>query len=237
MKTLHPLQVRINSAETVPGSMAADEQYSRCRALVAPLGVDAVTIVGSHTSKSIVLPVMQFVIGDLTVTVRDNFHDVNFLVRCEKDLDIPFHFLYDSHGYQWYRDIIVKKRGYCYRGWSDAEMDDPRILRVKIRRSEREDDWYWSEVSGAAKDRWTKRDFDTAWYERDWSAGRLLTTGPVPFTQDTVFYVVPKAFAEGIKSTAEPYCGPCREFLNASDWDGLTRILHGLVLGTVAKRL
>ena len=37
---------------------------------------DCASVVGEHTSKSVVLPVVQLRANDLTVVLRDNFHDV-----------------------------------------------------------------------------------------------------------------------------------------------------------------
>jgi len=43
-------------------------------------------VVGEHHSKSIVLPVVQYRLGGLTITMRDNFHDWGFTVQSDRPL-------------------------------------------------------------------------------------------------------------------------------------------------------
>lgn len=43
-------------------------------------------VVGTHHSKSIVLPVTQFKLGGLAITMRDNFYDWGFAVQSDRPL-------------------------------------------------------------------------------------------------------------------------------------------------------
>lgn len=43
-------------------------------------------VVGCHHSKSIKLPVVQYRLGGLTVTIRDNFYDFGFAVQSDRPL-------------------------------------------------------------------------------------------------------------------------------------------------------
>ena len=146
-------------------------------------------------------------------------------------LPLPLSFFYKPRSFTWYQERIQSKRDYSFAGWTDEEMNDPRILRVKRFRDGLGlgASWWWSEVCGDAKDRWAARDRSTDWYSRDWSGGMLIHVGPVPFTDATVFYATGHAFAQGSPHPAKPYDGPCREFMNeVNDWEELTRLCLGI---------
>jgi len=202
---------------------AALRQIEMINKLTRQLNAE-VSIEHYHTSKSIKLPVPTITMPGLTFMVRDNFHDVNVYVRTDEELALPLTYFYTPLTFEWYCETVQSCREYSYRDWTDEEMNDPRILRVR-----RKNGNGWSEGNGAKKDRWIARDSSTAWYENDWSSGMLLTSGPVPFTADTVFYDARTAFGQGIPKCPKPYSGPCREFMNeVGDWAELTRICLGI---------
>ncbi len=203
---------------------AALRQISRMRTLARQLGA-RITVEHTHTSKSIRLPVPTITVPGLIIMLRDNFHDLNLFVRSEKELVLPLTFFYEPLTFAWYQQNMQKLRGYTYSDWTDAEIDDLRVLRVR-----RKNGNGWSEVDGAQKDRWLARAISTAWYSHDWSSGELLTSGPSPFTDETTFYGARTAFGEGIPHSPKPYSKPCREFMNSvNTWDDLTRLCLGIV--------
>ena len=205
---------------TIPQNTA---QFEAINKLVNQLGA-TFTVEHSHTSKSITLPVPTITMPGLTFMLRDNFHDLHLYVRSDEVLNLPLSFFYTPQTFQWYQGKILSKRAYSFADWTDEEMNDPRVLRVL-----RKNGNGWSEVSGDAKDRWAARASSTDWYSRDWSRGKLIHVGPVPFTDATVFYETGHAYAQGIPHTAKPYYGPCREFVNeVNGWDELTRLCLGI---------
>ena len=203
---------------------AALQQIGLIQQLAARLGA-TFTVAHFHTSKSIKLPVPTIKLGGLTLMLRDNFHDLNLYVKSDRVLTFPLNFFYQQpNDYAWYLGQIERKREYCFRDWTDDEVNDPRILRVL-----RKNGNGWSEIRGDEKDRWAARASSTAWYSQDWSSGELLTEGPTPFTNETVFYRAGRAYAEGIPAHAKPYSQPCCEFILALDsWEELTRIAVGV---------
>lgn len=179
----------------------------------------------SHCSKSITLPVptIRLTFHGVSFTFRDNFHDLNLLVESTRDIALPLSFFYTAMSFAQYMEALSRKRNYSYEHWTDAEMDDPRILRVK------RPNGTWSEVRGDEKDRWASRLNSVDWYVRDWSGGSMVAEGPVPFTEETFFYYTPTAYAEGIRPTPTPYMAPCKAFLNClRDWETLERICAGI---------
>jgi hypothetical protein len=78
------------------GAKAAWSQAFFCRdALPWLLNCEQPEVVGTHTSKSICLPVYRFAWNDipLTVTMRDNF--CNWVVDIESEEEIPRELLFD----------------------------------------------------------------------------------------------------------------------------------------------
>lgn len=136
-------------------------------------------VISTHTSKSINLPVVMMELKGGTVVLRDNFHDVNVAIAWRNDFTsrLLASDLFPAHDWEWYMEQVNRCRNYTYLGWTDEEMDDPRILRVGVTNPSGHS--YWSEVRGAEKDRWIRRLTDPAWYEHDWSSGYLITDGPL----------------------------------------------------------
>lgn len=61
---------------------------------------EMVTVDGTHTSKSIVLPVYRFDVGGVKMKIRGNFHD--WCLRCWADMKTPFPEwmkVHEMHGY------------------------------------------------------------------------------------------------------------------------------------------
>lgn len=208
-----------------PKNPQAESQLSKWLQMAVRLNCPEISVSGTHTSKSLELPVMVMNFDRVSFAARDNFHDVNVMVKSLASIDIPLSFFYEQHGFDWYQEAINKKRGYSFRDWTDDEINDHRILRVK-----RKNGNGWCEVKGDEKDRWTNRFNSTEWYVRDWSSGLLITEGPTPFDANTKFYDARQPFAEGIKcGTLKPYAGPCQEFINClGGWNDLERIISGI---------
>ena len=187
-------------------------------ALARELGADDAFIRHSHTSKSMALPVATYRWENgLEFAIRDNFHDINLFVKAKTLIDIPLDFLHARRDFAWYLEEINRKQRYCFRDWSPAEIEDPRILRVP-----RKNGNGWDTRSPDEKDRWADRMSSTAWYNCDWSSSTLLTVGPTPFDETTKFFHMPHAYAEGIPELAEPYTGPCNKFiLSLTSWGEL----------------
>lgn len=202
------------------------KQLDRMRHLGEALSADFSYVSHNHTSKSINLPVATYewtrwtAEGKLMMRVRDNFHDINLLVMANSPIALPLDVFYKQRDFAWYQEEIEKTKKYCFRDWTDEELEDPRILRVKYKNGNG-----WRSISGTKKDRWTTRMESTEWYGNDWSGGELIPLGPVPFTDETVFYHAETAYAEGIPEHAGPYTGPCAKFILAlNSWDELIRV-------------
>ncbi len=156
-------------------------------------------VVGSHRSKSIELPVVKLSTDAGEFTLRDNFHDVNLMAILEGpstlSLEQLFAGIQEPLTWEWYLAEIERARGYSWREWTDEEMNDPRILRV---RDKRPGDMWW-EKKGAEKDRWAARMTSPAWYSHDWSHGEFSWDGD--FGPGVKLYRQDYAHAEGIKVT------------------------------------
>lgn len=187
-------------------------QINRMQELEDLLDCD-VQVIGTHNSKSIALPVVKYEKNGFEFSIRDNFYDVNLLVKSPEILDIPFSFLYLEKDFSWYQQQIDRKQNYSFQHWSKEEISDPRILRVKMPNGN------WSEKKGDEKDRWSNRMSSTEWYGRDWSSGKLIHIGNIPFDKDSKFYHAGTAYAEGIKERAELYTKPCNKFIISCDWE------------------
>ncbi len=159
-----------------------------------------VRVVGSHRSKSIDLPVVLVTTAAGEFTLRDNFHDANLMAMLKRPATIPMHEFFagiqDAYDWDWYLAQIDRARGYSWREWSDEEMSDPRVLRVRDKRPGVD---LWWDKTGEEKDRWAARLRDPAWYARDWSAGEIACDGE--FGPGARMFVQDRAFAEGIDVT------------------------------------
>ena len=179
----------------------AERQFEKFRELAAAFD-EPLTVVGTHTSKSIQLPVVAFRTRNGWFVLRDNFHGLNLCCMWDFAPSLPLAALYTERDFAWYQGILARKRGYSYKGWTDEEMADPRILRVRVTHDNGNS--YWSKVRPEEKDRWAARQSSTEWFGQDWSSGKVLAIGPRDesgcFTEATKFYVAEHSFAEGISS-------------------------------------
>ena len=95
-------------------------------------------VVGSHRSKSIDLPVVMLSTDAGTFTLRDNFHDINLMAILRQPVTMSleqfFAGIQEPLTWDWYLSEIERARGYSWREWTDEEMNDPRILRVRDKR-------------------------------------------------------------------------------------------------------
>ncbi len=157
-------------------------------------------VVGSHRSKSIELPVVKLSTDAGEFTLRDNFHDVNLMavLRGPSTLSLEqlFAGIQEPLTWGWYLAEIERARGYSWSEWTDEEMNDPRILRVRDKRPGCD---MWWEKKGAEKDRWAARMTSPAWYSHDWSHGEFAWDGD--FGPGVKLYRQDYAHAEGIKVT------------------------------------
>lgn len=169
---VHPIR------DTMLWREAALGQLKNFELLAESFGVRA-NVIATHTSKSIDLPVVMMELKGGTVVLRDNFHDVNVAIAWRSDFTsrLLASDLFPAHDWDWYIEQVNSCRDYTYLGWTDEEMEDPRILRVQVINPNGR--VYWSVVSGDEKDRWINRLIDPAWYERDWSSGYLIADGPL----------------------------------------------------------
>ena len=202
------------------------EQATKMLYIASQLGVQP-EVINTHTSQSRSLPVVSMKVttrtNDFEFIFRDNFADVNMLVKSREILDIPLDVLYTEKDFDWYLSKIDTKRNYSYQHWTDEEISDPRILRVKMPNGN------WSEVKGEAKDRWNNRMNDTAWFRRDWSNKTLIHKGNIPFDENSKFYIAEYAYAEGIKERSENYSKPCQKFIYCCEkWEQIMKIIEYL---------
>ena len=133
------------------------------------------TVVSTHTSKSIELPVVSIEGKHGRFLLRDNFHDVNLCVQWEFPPDLALSDLYAELSWDWYLEQIERCEGYSWKGWTQEELDDPRITRVQV--THPNGNTYWSDRKPEEKERWLKRMEDPEWYYRDWSRGKLIVEG------------------------------------------------------------
>lgn len=176
---------------------AALEQIDAFEAMASRLGVELEAI-GKHTSKSIALPVVKLSINGSDFVMRDNFYDVNLLVKAREPvrLTLPEFFtgIYEPLDWAWYLNEIARARGYSWSQYTDEEMDDPRILRARIT--------YDQVKSPEEKDRWIKRMSDPAWWSNDWSGGELTWDGS--FEPGVAIFSQRHPYAEGIQCDGVP---------------------------------
>lgn len=211
---------KLNEFKTISSSMiwkgAALEQIEAFNALGVRLGADGNPI-SAHTSKSIKLPVVCFVINGNSFVLRDNFHDVNLLARLKGPSWLSlagfFKGIKEPKDWDWYLSEIERSRGYSWREWTEEEIDDPRILRVFSGDDHNRMSWA---KKPEEKDRWVKRMTDPEWWSKDWSGGELTWDGT--FGPGVTIYPQYTPYAEGIPkgyATPEKYVTGSSEFLLA----------------------
>ena len=146
-------------------------------ALTTRLGVTA-EVVGSHPSKSIDLPVVMLSTSAGTFTLRDNFYDINLMAILRHPATLSLEQLFagiqEPVTWDWYLSEVERARNYSWREWSDEEMNDPCILRVRDKRAGVD---MWWEKKSDEKDRWANRMSSPTWHSRDWSSGELVWDG------------------------------------------------------------
>ena len=194
---------------------AALRQIEEFKALAAGLGFPW-QIVGSHTSKSIQLPVLRISIGGAEVYVRDNFYDSNVCVIAEQPIEISLSVLFEDilvpKDWAWYQKEIRRARNYSWREWTDEQMDDPLILTLDS------DAPSYMLKSAPEKVAWLKRMTDPTWYSKNWSSGTVTWDGD--FGPDTVLWIQCRGGLEGISSLVpnefqKPYIPGCTGFATA----------------------
>ena len=186
-------------------------------ALATRLGVTA-EVVGSHRSKSIDLPVVMLSTNAGKLTLRDNFYDINLMAILQHPTTLPveqfFADIQEPLTWDWYLSEIERTRDYSWRAWSDEEMNDPCILRVRDKRAGV--DMWWEKKSGE-KDRWASRMSSPAWYSQDWSSGEFVWDGELG--PGVKLFRQGHAYAQGIKVTTSnrKYLKGISDFIIATD--------------------
>lgn len=202
---------------------AAEAQFEFFAKLAFEFGGDEPRVVGTHTSKSIILPVVEIEGKHGRFLLRDNFYDINLCVVWDFAPAIHLSDVYPTLDWDWYTEQIERCAGYSWKGWSEEELADPRILRVQ------RPNGTWNEVLGAEKDRWNKRLEDPEWYGRDWSGGELIAEGSMG--PDVKLYRVDKAFLQGLDRVApfealEPFRPGRSSFAVATSRDAVGPLMH-----------
>lgn len=179
-------------------------------------------VIGTHRSKSIELPVIQIDIQDYCFILRDNFYNINCWIQSTKPITVPFSVFYKQYDFFWYVSEIQRAQNYLFKGWTTEEIDDPRILRVKVNN-------LWRTISSQAKDRWLNRYLNTDWYRIDWSALTLIPTSS-PITAITTFYKADHCYLEGIKNTnPKHYDIGSQDFVICTQWTELETIVKTIL--------
>lgn len=204
------------SFEEIPDQMlwegAALAQIEQFRLFAEELGFPWAAV-GHHTSKSIPLPVIRILCGDITVYLRDNFHDLNICVVATKPINLPLSVLFDGVleplSWDWYLEEVRKAREYSWRGWTNEQMDAPGLLAL----SDTAPTYMVKTLKEKA--RWVKRLTDPEWYSSDWSSGTITWEGE--FGPGTTMWVLRHPYMEGIgrlvpQSAAKPYAPGCKGF-------------------------
>lgn len=200
---------------------AALEQIDQFEKMVVALSTRirvTAEVVGSHRSKSIDLPVVMLSTDAGKFTLRDNFHDINLMAILRDPSTLSLEQLFvdiqEPLTWEWYLAEIDRARNYSWREWTDEEMNDPRILRVKDKRPGVD---MWWEKKGEEKDRWAVRMANPAWFSRDWSSDEITWDGS--FGPGVKLFRQGHAHAEGIKvtTTNQKYLKGVSDFIIATD--------------------
>ncbi len=175
-------------------------------------------VVGTHRSKSIELPVVKLSTNAGEFTLRDNFYDINLMAVLKSPATLSLEQLFagiqEPLSWEWYLAEIERARGYSWKEWTDEEMNDPRILRVRDKRPGCD---MWWEKKPDEKDRWANRMSSPAWYSRDWSHGEFAWDGD--FGPGVKLYRQDHAFAQGIdvKTSNRRYVRGVSDFIIATN--------------------
>jgi hypothetical protein len=208
-----------------------------------------ITVVGSHISKSIKLPVVQLAFpGKGRILLRDNFHSLEIAVLWDFVPDLKLWDIYPEaqertetgrdgpKNWEWYKYHISRCEGYSWKGWSEAELADPRITRVEVDRGDGYK--YWTDTTPAKKERWAKRWTDPEWHEKDWG-GKVLWEGT--FGPDATLYLGTCTFLEGIgdlidSSARAIFDGTGQDaFTVSTSWEDVSGIITRIVNASVAR--
>jgi len=162
------------------------------------------TVVGTHISKSINLPVMKLHLKEFEFLLQCNFYNIEIAVRAEEPVTLPMAKLFEGVltplSWEWYLTEISKCAGYSWNGWSGDQVADITVTEVEATNlSGRK---YMNHNSLESKARWVKRMTDPEWYQKDWSSSTL--TSDDPFGPGATLFQQDRLFAEGI-SDLIPY--------------------------------
>lgn len=184
-------------SDTLYYNLTARNSAQKFQDLADKLGVDA-TVVGTHMSKSCTLPVVRLDFPNGYVLLRDNFYDVEMAVVWNFAPKLAYRDVYGEPRYwTWYQEQMENCKGYSWQGWSDEELLDERITRV--RRTNLGGHTWWDNKTPEAKARWIKRETDPEWHTRDWASGQILWEGTESFGPDAALFVATRCFLQGME--------------------------------------
>ena len=217
--------INIDKFKTVAPQMfwrgAALEQIDEFEKAVAEFATRfraTAEVVSSHRSKSIDLPVVKLSTDAGEFTLRDNFTDINLMaiLRNPATLSLEQFFagIQEPLTWEWYLAEIDRARNYSWREWTDEEMNDPRILRVRDKRNGCN---MWWEKKPEEKDRWSNRMSSPAWYSHDWASSEFTWDGD--FGPGVKLFRQEHAYAQGIdvKTSNRKYVKGVSDFIIATD--------------------
>ncbi len=136
------------------------------------------TVVGTHMSKSINLPVVRLDFPQGYCLLRDNFHDLTLTVVWKHPLVLEYTDIYEPQetydtkhrGWNWYLDQVKRNELYSWNGWTQEDIRDPSVLGPP-------EPTRASSHTSDEKVRWANRFVSPDWYHKDWSGSTLLWDG------------------------------------------------------------
>lgn len=163
------------------------------------------SIIGSHLSKSIHLPVIKFYKNDKFFILRYNFCDINLYIQSEKNqINLPMSVLFkdilNEVNWEYYLNEIKRCGEFLWYEYTDEEMNNPDYFL---------NDSLFKKSIGE-QIRWFNRFKSPEWFEKDWSSAKLLYEGE--FNYNTKMYYSPKCFMQGIPYKDSPYYPNCFSF-------------------------
>jgi hypothetical protein len=101
--------------------------------------------------------------------------------------------MYKKVDNDWYTKEMTRYKEYVFGVWTDDEINDPRILRVKRPNGN------WSSISPDKKDNWLNRHISHDWFNKDWSSAQIIESDHK--------YLVDWCFCQGMSEaySCQPY--------------------------------
>jgi hypothetical protein len=174
---------------------SAEAQFKFFREIKDRLGATT-NVFSDHFSKSIKLPVVTFYFHLMKVHIRGNFDDWNLCVEAGEPPKLTARDVFGApRDWDWYLDQIARCEGYSWKEWTQEELEDERISRVKAT-ARGGKTTYWNEKKFPEKERWLKRFESPEWYARDWSSSEGYYEGEC--RPGCELYLASKCFLQGM---------------------------------------